>query len=175
MQRREDEISKLILDKKLLEEEKSLLQTQVSAITSKSVESLEFQQVMFTMCEALQSKLHEKTVIENQTLEQMEVLMDKVRTSNEFCMESRTTIEALQREVGKLTMQLQEEKEKNHQLMVEINDIHDSKKTKDAQFYENEALRKELISLNAELEIGRHRYQNLCYRTKDQEELFRQQ
>jgi hypothetical protein len=42
--------------------------------------------------------------------------------------------------------------------MVEINDIHDSKKTKDAQFYENEALRKELISLNAELEIGRHRY-----------------
>jgi hypothetical protein len=42
MQRREDEISKLILDKKLLEEEKSLLQTQVSAITSKSVESLEF-------------------------------------------------------------------------------------------------------------------------------------
>lgn len=70
------------------------------------MESLEFQQAMFDMCETLQGKLHEKTVLENRTLEQMEVLMEKVRTSNEFAVESRTTIEALQREVGKMTMQL---------------------------------------------------------------------
>jgi hypothetical protein len=34
----------------------------------------------------------------------MEVLMEKVKTSNEFAVESRTNIESLQREVGKLTM-----------------------------------------------------------------------
>ena len=84
MQRREDEISKLLLDKRLLEEEKSLLLTQVTTITQKSMESLDFQQAMFALCEGLQAKLHEKTVVEGRTLEQMEVLMDKVRTSNEF-------------------------------------------------------------------------------------------
>ena len=83
---------------------------------------------MFALCETLQCKLHEKTVLENTTLEQMEVLMDKVRQSNDFAVESRTTIEALQRELGKMTMQIQEERDKNHELMVEINEIHDSKK-----------------------------------------------
>lgn len=81
---------------------------------------------MFAMCETLQAKLHEKTLLENQTLEQMEVLMGKVRTSNEFAVESRTTIEQLQREVGKLTMSIQEERDKNHSLMVELNDNHDA-------------------------------------------------
>ena len=69
MQRREDEISKLLLDKRLLEEEKSLLLTQVTTITQKSMESLDFQQAMFALCEGLQAILHEKTVVEGRTLE----------------------------------------------------------------------------------------------------------
>lgn len=128
LQLRESELSNLALDLKLLQQEKSLLLTQVSTITDKCRESLDFQQAMFALCEGLQAKLREKTVVEGRTLEQMEVLMDKVRTSNEFAQESRVTIEGLQREVGRLTMIVQEEREKSHQLKVEINQIQDSKK-----------------------------------------------
>ena len=77
----------------------------------------------------------------------MEVLMEKVKTSNEFAVESRTNIESLQREVGKLTMLVQEERDKNYELTVQINQNHDVKKIQDAQQFENEALRRELISL----------------------------
>ena len=39
---REDEIGKLLLDKRLLEEEKASLSSQLEAITQKSLESLSF-------------------------------------------------------------------------------------------------------------------------------------
>jgi hypothetical protein len=63
----------------------------------------------------------------------MGVLMEKVKTSNEFAVESRTKIESLQREVGKLSMLVQEERDKNYELTVQINQNHDVKKIQDAQ------------------------------------------
>lgn len=50
---REEEISKLLFERSLLEEEKDQLKTQVDSITKKSIESLEFQTTLFAMCDGL--------------------------------------------------------------------------------------------------------------------------
>ena len=51
---RDEEISKILLEKTLMEEERDLLKTQVEIITRKAIESLEFQTAMFSLCENLQ-------------------------------------------------------------------------------------------------------------------------
>lgn len=74
---REDEISKLIFEQSLLQEEKQQLKVQVDAITLKSIESLEFQTAMFQLCDGLQQKLKAKELLESETLQQMQFLFNK--------------------------------------------------------------------------------------------------
>ena len=64
LHRRDDEISKLLMERRILDEERGLLKSQVTSITKKSIESLEFQSAMFAMCESLQQKLKEKAELE---------------------------------------------------------------------------------------------------------------
>ena len=52
------------MERRLLDEERGLLKSQVSSITKKSIESLEFQGAMFAMRESLQQKLKLKTELE---------------------------------------------------------------------------------------------------------------
>ncbi len=65
----------MIVEKHLLEQEKAALSAQVTRISDKSRESLEFQSVMFALCQGLQAKLREKTEQEQEGLKQMEFLM----------------------------------------------------------------------------------------------------
>ena len=51
---RDEEISKILLEKTLMEEERDLLKSQVEIITRKAIESLEFQTATFSLCESLQ-------------------------------------------------------------------------------------------------------------------------
>lgn len=63
---------------------------------------------------------------------------------------------------------IQSEREKNHQLITELNAAHDEQRAQGNQYTENEVLKKELGNLNAELTLARHQYQNLKYRTFEQ-------
>ncbi|TNV80762.1 hypothetical protein FGO68_gene6364 [Halteria grandinella] len=172
---REDEIAKLIFEQSLLQEEKQQLRSQVESITHKSLESLEFQTALFTLCDTLQQKLKAKELTESDMLQQMDLLIRKTDQSNKYAAESRMQIETLQRELAKMQRGLQSERERNHQLVSELNSAHDEQRERVGQGEENEALKKELASLSAELTVARHQYQNLKYRTFEQQELLKQQ
>jgi hypothetical protein len=58
----------------------------------------------------------------------MEYLMLKTKESNEFAAESRQKIETLTRELGRYERLLQEERDKNHDLVKELNEIHQENK-----------------------------------------------
>lgn len=126
--KRDDEIGKLLVEKKLLEEEKSVLKSQVSTITAKSIEALEFQSAMFAMCESLQQKLRAKTEQEQQSIVQMEYLMQKTKTSNDYAADSRKNLEIMQREVNKLNALLAQERDKNHELVTQLNQAYEERR-----------------------------------------------
>lgn len=121
---RDEEISRLVLERSLLEEEKAQLKGQVESITQKSIESLEFQTALFSLCETLQQKLNSKEAREAESLKQLEYLVQKTQVSNLYASESREQIELLQREVRRLESQLGEEQDKNLRLMAEYNEIY---------------------------------------------------
>jgi hypothetical protein len=66
---------------------------------------------------------------------------------------------------------LQGERDRVHQLTVEINEAYSENKLMHTG-QANETLKKELAGLQAELTIARHQYQNLKYRNIEQQELF---
>ena len=103
----------MVLERSLLEEEKAQLKGQVESITQKSIESLEFQTALFSLCETLQQKLNAKEAREAESLKQLEYLVQKTQVSNLYASESREQIELLQREVRRLESQLGEEQDKN--------------------------------------------------------------
>ena len=86
----------------------------------------------------------------------MEYLFQKTKTANDYAADSRKNLEIMQREVNKLNALLAEERDKNHEIITQLNQAHEERREYHSYLYENDLLKKEMASLKAELTVSRH-------------------
>ncbi|CDW91871.1 UNKNOWN [Stylonychia lemnae] len=172
---RDHEIARLQIEKQQMLEEKQLLKDQITLISNKAKESMNFAANMAMVSESLQAKLAERTQKEQLTFQEFDKLINQYQKATEYIVDARIQVESLNIQVKSLENQLTEEQDKNLILTIEINRLIADRNNNKKKDEEIESFKREVTSLNVELSLAKHQCNNLKSKTQDQEDRMKQQ